>query len=115
MKMEKGFAGLPGTSRFVALMPRLLLPFSLLLHCYRGQETGIYFVDSTKLAVCHNARSARRRCSKGWPSGLPCLWVGFFGFRLSHLTACFLMGTPPSLMPLSKEQGEVQLQGMLHR
>ena len=65
MKMEKGFAGLPGTSRFVALMPRLLLPFSLLLHCYRGQETGIYFVDSTKLAVCHSARSARTRCSKG--------------------------------------------------
>ena len=38
-------AGLPSTSRFVALRPGLLLPFDLLLHCFRGQKTGIYVVD----------------------------------------------------------------------
>ncbi len=45
------FAELPGTSRFVDLIPGLLLPFSLLLHCYRDRKTGIYFVDSAKLVV----------------------------------------------------------------
>ncbi len=29
----------------MALRPRLLLPFDLLLHCFRGQKTGIYVVD----------------------------------------------------------------------
>ena len=38
------FAELPSTSRFVALIPRLLLPFDLLLYCYRGQKTRIYFM-----------------------------------------------------------------------
>ena len=38
------FAELPSTSRFVDLILRLLLPFDLLLHCYRGRKTGIYSV-----------------------------------------------------------------------
>ena len=71
-------------SRFVELMPRFLVPLAIYLHMQRGPCTGVSFIDSTSLAVCHPARiqqhrvfrvDARRgKTSVGW----------FYGFKL-HL------------------------------
>lgn len=78
------FPHLVSYSRFVSLMPRvvLLLWAYLLTRC--GGSTGIAFIDSTSLRVCHNRRIARHRVfarharrghtSMGW----------FYGFKL-HL------------------------------
>ena len=70
--------------RFIELMPSLLVPLVAYLHTQLGQCTGISFIDSTKLCVCHNARihqhrvfdgvAARGKTSVGW----------FYGFKL-HL------------------------------
>ena len=75
-----GFRDLPHYDRFITLMPRLFAPLMVLLHSLSGEETGIYFVDSTKLAVCHNRRihrhkvfdglAARGKTSMGWFFGL---------------------------------------------
>jgi hypothetical protein len=65
--------------RFVELMPTLLVPLVAYLHTQLGRCTGISFIDSTSLAVCHNARihqhrvfdgrAARGKTSVGWFSG----------------------------------------------
>jgi hypothetical protein len=78
------FGDLPHYDRFVSLMPRLFVPLMVLLHSLSAEETGVYFADSTKLAVCHNRRihrhkvfdglAARGKTSMGW----------FFGLKL-HL------------------------------
>jgi hypothetical protein len=78
------FRDLPHYDRFVSLMPRLFVPLMVLLHSLSGEETGIYFGDSSRLAVCHNRRidrhrvfdslAARGKTSMGW----------FFGLKL-HL------------------------------
>ena len=79
------FPHLVSYHRFVELMPSVLAPLLVYLHtCCLGGGTGINFVDSTALAVCHNARirqhrvfaaTARRgKTSVGW----------FYGFKL-HL------------------------------
>ena len=74
------FGDLPHYDRFVSLMPRLFTPLMVLLHTLSGAETGLYFADSTKLAVCHNRRidrhrvfaglAARGKTSMGWFYGL---------------------------------------------
>jgi Transposase DDE domain len=78
------FRDLPHYDRFISLMPRLFVPLMVLLHSLSGEETGVYFADATKLAVCHNCRihrhkvfdglAARGKTSTGW----------FFGLKL-HL------------------------------
>jgi hypothetical protein len=74
------FGAIPHYDRFVSLMPRLFVPLMVLLHSLSGEHTGLYFADSTKLAVCHNRRihrhkvfdglAARGKTSMGWFYGL---------------------------------------------
>src|SRR5262245_58703428 len=48
------FPGLVSYSRFVELIPSVLVPLCAYLDSCQGHCTGISFVDSTPLAVCHN-------------------------------------------------------------
>src|SRR5215210_5166622 len=74
------FGDLPHYDRFVSLTPRLFVPLMVLLHSLSGEQTGVYFADSSKLAVCHNRRidrhkvfdglAARGKTSMGWFYGL---------------------------------------------
>ena len=59
------FRELSHYDRFVSLMPRLFAPLMVLLHSLSGAQTGIYFADSTKLAVCHNRRIHRHKVFDG--------------------------------------------------
>jgi hypothetical protein len=108
--LRQDFPRLLSYSRFVALMPRYLVPLAVYLHLQRGPCTGISFIDSTSLAVCHAARiqqhrvfrvDARRgKTSVGW----------FYGFKL-HLVVndrgellafCLTPGNTDDRRPVSR-------------
>jgi hypothetical protein len=57
----KGYFTLPGYSRIIQLWPRIILPLALILQLLKGENSGIYFIDSTKLSVCHNKRTSSNR------------------------------------------------------
>lgn len=76
------FPNLVSYERFVALQPYLLIPLCVYLNTRKGRVTGVSFIDSTSLIVCHNRRihsnrvfkdlAKRGKNSIGW----------FFGFKL---------------------------------
>ena len=78
------FPGLVSYHRCVELLPQTFVPLCVYLKTRFGSCAGISFIDSTKLAVCHNRRiwghqvfadlAARGKTSVDW----------FYGFKL-HL------------------------------
>jgi hypothetical protein len=81
--LKKDFPNALSYSRFIQLEHRLFIPMMFFLNtvCF-GRCTGITFIDSTKIAVCHNKRIYRNKVfqqiakmgksSMGW----------FYGFKL---------------------------------
>jgi hypothetical protein len=82
--LREEFPGLVSYNRFIELQRDALLPLCIYLKQRYGTCTGISFIDSTTLAVCHNRRihshqvfkqaAARGKSSVDW----------FYGFKL-HL------------------------------
>jgi transposase len=78
------FPRLPSYTRFVELIPMTLLPLCAYVQTRKGQVTGLQFIDSLPIRVCHNRRisshkvfaglARRGKSSMGW----------FYGFKL-HL------------------------------
>lgn len=59
--LHKEFPTLISYSRFVYLLKNLFIPlFAYLLH-NKGTVTGVSFIDSTKIQVCHNKRIRRNK------------------------------------------------------
>jgi hypothetical protein len=84
--LQKEFPQLVSYPRFIAPMPSVLGPLCAYAIFNKGKATGISFIDSTPIKVCHNIRidrnkvfaglAARGKHSMGW----------FYGFKL-HLVA----------------------------
>ena len=104
------FPQLVSYNRCIELLRRIVIPLTVYLHTQMGTCTGISFIDSTPLAVCHPARihqhrvfraDARRgKTSVGW----------FYGFKL-HLVVndrgellafCLTPGNTDDRQPVSR-------------
>ncbi len=81
---RKEFPKMPCYSRFIALQKSAFIPLFAYLHHCKGKVTGISFIDSTVLKVCHIKRSYSNKTFIGLaPKGKSTMgW--FFGFKL-HL------------------------------
>lgn len=73
-------------SRIIQLWHRLILPMSLIMYMLTGEDTGIYFVDSTKLAICHRKRTSSNRVFKRIAQG----GVSSYGFFLGQDLRTFM-------------------------
>lgn len=82
--LSQEFQGLISYARFVALMPRTLLPLMALVHGLRGKSRGITFVDSTILKVCNIKRAGRNKVFRSIAKKSKSTMGWFFGFKL-HL------------------------------
>lgn len=71
-------------NRFVELKEYAFMPLLILIKGLRGMPTGRYFVDSTKLPVCHNLRIKRHKVFKDIAHRGKTSTGWFFGFKL-HL------------------------------
>ncbi|WP_371253351.1 IS982 family transposase [Orientia tsutsugamushi] len=80
----KEYFCLPSYSRIIQLLPRMLLPLAVLMHYLEGEETGIYYIDSTKLAICHNKRISSNRVFNRFSKIGKSSYGWFLGFKL-HL------------------------------
>lgn len=76
------FPELLSYTRFLAIMPRALSPLSAYFTCIKGKPTGIEFVDSTSLKVCHNLRIPRHKTFAGYAKRGKGTMGWFYGFKL---------------------------------
>jgi transposase len=82
--LRSEFPGLVSYSRFVRLMKRVIVPLLFYLKVNQGSCTGISFVDSTPIRVCHNRRIERHKTFKGLAARGKTTMGWFYGFKL-HL------------------------------
>ena len=80
------FPKLVSYNRFVELMPSALVPLCAYLQTRKGQCSGISFIDSTKLSVCHNRRIHAHQVFDGCARRGKTSVDWFFGFKLHVVT-----------------------------
>jgi len=80
------FPKLVSYSRFLTLMKRVFMSSMGIIHllCLSMNRNGIYFVDATKLPVCHNLRAKRNKVFKEIARSGKTSMGWFFGLKL-HL------------------------------
>ena len=78
------FPQLVSYNRFVELMSDALIPLIFYLNTRKGKCTGISFIDTMGLPICHNKRAKRNKVFSGLSNWGKSSVDWYFGFKL-HL------------------------------
>jgi transposase len=80
--MSREFPNLVSYNRFVELMKEAVVPLAVYLETRKADCSGISFVDSTSLVVCHNRRIHSNKVFKGFAMRGKTSVGWFYGFKL---------------------------------
>ena len=80
--LSSEFPSLVSYNRILELMEACILPLTVFLNSRYGKNTGIAFIDSTSLRVCHNRRINRNKVFKGLATRGRNSMGWFYGFKL---------------------------------
>lgn len=80
--LQREFPAAVSYQRFVELMPTAIGPLCAYLQTCLGDCSGLSFVDSTALAVCHNRRIRQHRVFRGLAQRGKTSLGWFYGFKL---------------------------------
>jgi hypothetical protein len=84
VQLKQDFPGLVSYTRFLELMSEASIPLVALLVSLLAVPTAANYIDSTKLAVCHNRRILRHKVFRGMATRGKTSMGWFYGFKL-HL------------------------------
>lgn len=81
--MKDCFPEIVSYNRFTELHKKIMLPMTIFLQlCCLGKCTGISFIDSTPIRVCHIKREKQNKVFKGFAEKGQCSMGWFYGFKL---------------------------------
>ena len=81
--MQGDFPKTVAYNRFVELQQKALMPMAVFLQfCCLGKCTGVSFIDSTPIRVCHIKRELQHKTFKCLATKGQCSMGWFFGFKL---------------------------------
>jgi IS5 family transposase len=83
-------------------MPSVIIPLNTSLTTFFGKPTGITFIDSTKIALCHIIRAKRNKVFNGTAKHGKGTIGWFFGFKLH-----FIMNHLDDILSVKITEGNV--------
>lgn len=81
-QLRKAFPHLVSYTRFVALIPHVLIPLCAFLQSIKSTSEGISFIDSTSITVCHPKRISSHKVFAGLAKMGKTTKGWFYGFKL---------------------------------
>jgi hypothetical protein len=82
VNMQTAFKGLVSYNRFIELKKMTVLPMALFLKLNMGSCTGVSFIDSFAVKVCHNRRIYSHKVFKGTAQRGKTSVDWFYGFKV---------------------------------
>lgn len=76
------FPNLPSYQRFIELISRVIVPLAFFAQLNCGKRTGVYYIDSSCLPVCHIKRSKRHKTFQAIAHYGKTSVAWFFGLKL---------------------------------